>query len=66
MSHQGKWEYFRAIPARYRKADRRTKGVILNEFCLHTGYHRKYAIRLLQGAPPGRERRRRRRPRGCT
>ena len=25
---------------------------MLNEFCLNTGYHRKYAIRLLNGAPP--------------
>ena len=64
MSHQGKWEYCRAIQERYRKADRRTKGVILNEFCLNTGYHRKYAIRLLHGPPPGREPLRRRRPRG--
>jgi hypothetical protein len=28
---------------------------ILNEFCLNTGYHRKYAIRLLNGASPGRQ-----------
>lgn len=27
--------------------------MMLNEFCLNTGYHRKYAIRLLKGAPPG-------------
>ena len=25
----------------------------MNEFCLNTGYHRKYAIRLLNGASPG-------------
>jgi hypothetical protein len=25
----------------------------LNEFCLNTGYHRKYALRLLNGASPG-------------
>ncbi len=30
------------------------KQVILNEFCANTGYHRKYAIRLLNGPPPGR------------
>ena len=61
MSQKGKWEYFRAIYERYRKADRKSKQVILNEFCLNTGYHRKYAIRLLNGPPPGRVRRRRRR-----
>ncbi len=53
MSQRAKWEYFRAIYERYRKADRRSKQVILNEFCQATGYHRKYAIRLLNGPPPG-------------
>ena len=63
MGRQSKWEYFRAIYGRYRRADRRTKQVILTEFCLNTGYHRKYAIRRLNGPPPGgaqlRDRRRR-------
>lgn len=54
MSHRSRWEYFRAIYARYRQADRRLKQVILNEFCANTGYHRKYAIRLLNGPPPSR------------
>jgi len=54
MSHRSRWEYFRAIYARYRLADRKLKQVILNEFCANTGYHRKYAIRLLNGPPPGR------------
>ncbi len=53
MSHRSRWEYFRAIYARYRQADRKLKQVILNEFCANTGYHRKYAIRLLNGPPPG-------------
>src|SRR5438445_31250 len=35
---------------------------MLNEFCLNTGYHRKYAIRLLNGPPPGKQPERR--PRG--
>ena len=65
MSRQGKGEYFRAIYERYGKADRRLKQVILNEFCLNTGYHRKYAIRLLNGPPPGRFRPRPRRRRAC-
>jgi transposase InsO family protein len=54
MSHRSRWEYFRAIYARYRQADRKLKQVILNEFCANTGYNRKYAIRLLNGPPPGR------------
>ena len=36
---------------RYRRANKRWKGQILDEFCAATGYHRKYAIGLL-GAPP--------------
>jgi hypothetical protein len=63
MSHQSRWEYFRAIYGRYRQADRKLKQVILNEFCANTGYHRKYAIRLLNGPPPGRARQKQRRPR---
>ncbi len=65
MSQRAKWEYFRAIYDRYHKAARSLRQVILNEFCLSTGYHRKYAIRLLNGPPPGRwpvRRTRRRRP----
>ena len=54
MGHRSRWEYLRAIHARYRQADRRAKQVILNEFCANTRYHRKYAIRLLNGPPPGR------------
>jgi hypothetical protein len=53
MSQRTKWEYFRAIYERYQRADRRSKHVILNEFCQNAGYHRKYAIRLLSGPPPG-------------
>jgi hypothetical protein len=67
MSHRSRWEYFRAIYARYRQADRKLKQGILNEFCANTGYHRKYATRLLNGPPPscaqpGRMRRRSRSP----
>ncbi len=54
MSYRSRWEYFRAIYARYRQADRQLKQVILNEFCANTGYNRKYAIRLLNGPPPER------------
>lgn len=65
MSQKGKWEYFRAIYERYHQADRKLKGTILNEFCLNTGYHRKYALRLLNGPPPGRYRGRTHRRRPC-
>jgi transposase InsO family protein len=33
-------------------AKRESKNVILSEFCANTGYHRKYAIRLLNGPRP--------------
>ena len=63
MGHKAKWEYFRAVYERYRKAGREAKHLMLNEFCLNTGYHRKYAIRLLNGPPPGKQPERRRRGR---
>ncbi len=56
MSHRSRGEHFQAIYARYRQADGKLKQVILNEFCANTGYHRKYAIQLLNGPPPGRAR----------
>jgi hypothetical protein len=62
LGHKAKWEYFRAVYERYRKAGREAKHLMLNEFCLNTGYHRKYAIRLLNGPPPGKQPERR--PRG--
>ncbi len=61
MSHQTKWEYLRAIHQRYRQGSRAEKQRILDEFCQVTGYHRKSALRLLNGPPPGRTRRQRRR-----
>ena len=61
MGNKGRWEYLRAIYERYRKAGRKAKQVILSEFCANTGYHRKYAIRLLNRPrpekPPARRRR---------
>ena len=65
MSQKSRWEYFRAIYPRYQQADRRLKQVILKEFCLNTGYHRKYASRLLNGPPPDRNRPATRRRRAC-
>ena len=55
MGQKARWEYFKAIYERYRRADRETKHTVLNEFCLNTGYNRKYAIRLLNGPPPGKQ-----------
>jgi transposase InsO family protein len=63
LGHQAKWEYFRAVYERYHKAGREAKQLMLNEFCLNTGYHRKYAIRLLNGPPPGKQPERRQRGR---
>ena len=53
MSAPAKWEYLKAIHARYGQATREGKSRILDEFCRTTGYHRKYALRLLNGPPPG-------------
>jgi hypothetical protein len=39
----------KAMAARYRKATKREKGRMLDEFVELTGYHRWYAVRLLRG-----------------
>jgi hypothetical protein len=63
MSRRARWEVYKAVYPRYRGAARGDKGRILDEFCETTGNQRKYAVRLLNGPPPGPERpRRRRRP----
>jgi len=36
---------------RYREANKKGKGLILDEFVANTGYHRKYALALLGGHP---------------
>jgi len=41
---------------RYHKAERRARGALLDEFCATAGYNRKYAIRVLNGLRPGKER----------
>jgi hypothetical protein len=53
VSQKSRWEYLRRIHRRYGEADRAGKGRILDEFCEVAGYHRKYALRLLNGPPPG-------------
>lgn len=52
MINEKKDEYRVAITARYRKAGRKYKKLILDEFCRVWGYHRKHAIRLLRELPP--------------
>ena len=52
MSRKSKWEYLKAIYTRYRKVSKELRALILNEFCQVCGYHRKYAIRLLNGPAP--------------
>jgi len=53
VSAQAKGEYVQAIYQRYRHAGRPEKRRILDEFCQVVGYHRKHAIRVLNGPAPG-------------
>jgi len=48
MSPRSKREYLAAIVVRYRRASRKVKTAILNEFCAACGYHRKHALRLIR------------------
>jgi hypothetical protein len=50
--------YLKAIRSRYGRAGKKTKVTILDEFCAVCGYHRKYAIRLLnqRGQPRTKQR----------
>jgi hypothetical protein len=67
VRRSSRYEYARAIAARYRRAGKREKGRILDEFCAATGYHRKYALGLLKRPPvaTGGSGPRRARPRLC-
>lgn len=47
MGNSSRKEYLAAIRMRYRRAGRRGKATILDEFCAVCGYNRKYAIRIL-------------------
>lgn len=47
MSMASRKDYLKQIYKRYRFASRQDKTLILDEFCLNTGYQRKYAIRIL-------------------
>jgi hypothetical protein len=55
MTSKSKRELLEAIRPRYLRANKTDKAVILDEFCAATGYHRKYAIRLLQHGPPAKK-----------
>lgn len=63
MGKNERHAYLKAIRLRYRRGNKRAKAVILDEFCAVCGYHRKYAIRLLnQSSRPRRQRRPGRKP----
>ena len=51
MTKQGKRELLQSVRPRYLKANKPGKARILDEFTAATGYHRKYAIRLLRHGP---------------
>jgi hypothetical protein len=51
MSQRSKREIIEAIRPRYLKANKAGKQQILDEFIATTGYHRKYAIRVLKHGP---------------
>ena len=52
MSRIARRQYLIAILERYQKARKGEKAIILNEFCAVCGYHRKYAIRILNRPIP--------------
>lgn len=55
MSQLSKQELLEAIHARYRKAKKAEKQQMLDEFVAATGYHRKYAIRILKAGYSGKK-----------
>src|ERR1700677_1080536 len=66
MGQIQKQDYVKAVRPRYRKANRKGKAKILDEFCAVCDCHRKYAIGLLsrRGRPnKGQKKRGRGRPR---
>ena len=52
MSQSSKREYLKRIYPWYQKAHAAAKQRILDEFCANCSYHRKHAIRLLNGPLP--------------
>ena len=66
VTAHARWEYLKAIYGRYQQARRPTKRQILDECCRVTGYHRKHAVRLLNGPAPSGDHPRARRRRTPT
>jgi transposase InsO family protein len=67
MSQPSKKEYFRIMHARYQRArSEADKSEILNELCEVCDYHRKHAIRKLNGPVPAAKKKGRRKARGTT
>lgn len=47
MGKDERYAYLKAVKDRYCQADKKSKAIILDEFCHVCGYNRKYAIRIL-------------------
>jgi hypothetical protein len=47
MGPGARMEYLESIYLRYKRASKKEKSIILNEYCLNCSYHRKHAIRRL-------------------
>lgn len=47
MGKDERYAYLKAVKERYHQAAKKSKAIILDEFCQVCGYNRKYAIRLL-------------------
>ena len=58
MGKNERQAYLKAIRSRYRRASKKAKTKVLDEFCAVCGYHRKYAIRLLNRGSQSRKQRR--------
>jgi len=66
MSLSSRRDYWKRIYPRYGQARGEEKQRILDEFCANCSYHRKHAIRLLNGPPPEAKALPRRRRRSVT
>lgn len=62
MTNESIREYLADLRPRYKAASRKEKGVILDEFCKTTGYHRGSAKRALNRNPDQQKKKRRGRP----
>ena len=54
MSKTSKREYLRELKKKYRRAGKKRKTQLLNDFCEFAGYHRKSALRLINNPLPSR------------